>query len=111
MLAASVKTNKEKKIVNIDLPATKTDPMALSCTRSWDCTCMEEEAGKEYCPYHAAVAQQDLLEKTFGDRVREDGFPFSPNSDGEAVEKIYMFKAMRASVKKSSGHRHPHGRR
>ena len=99
MLAASVRTDKEKKVVNVDLPATKTDPMALSCTRSWGCTCMEEEAGSEYGPYHAAVAQQDLLDTRFGDRILEDGLPFSPDSNGEAVEKVYMVKAMRASVK------------
>ena len=49
--------------------------------------------------YHAAVAQQDLLEVRFGDEVREGGVPFSPNARGEAVEKPTMIKAMRMSVK------------
>ena len=100
MLAASVRTDRVKKTVHIDLPATKTDPMALSCTRSWGCTCIAEDegAGGEHCPYHAAVAQQELLDTTFGDRVSEDGFPFSPDANGEAVEKTIMIKAMRTSV-------------
>ena len=89
-MAASVTTDTVEDTVKILLPATKTDPMALTCVRSWGCVCNGGDTDKETCPYHAALAQHVLLKETFGDQVLEEGFPFSPNSSGDAVKKDVM---------------------
>ena len=85
-MAASATTDPEKEVVRILLPATKTDPMALTCVRSWGCVCGGGDTDEALCPYHATRAQQELLAKTFGDQALEEGFPFSPDVHGDAVE-------------------------
>ena len=87
MLASSVTVDKPREKVTILLPASKTDPEALSCTRSWGCV-PPAEPDPLACPFHAAVAQQELLEKTFGkEKLRSAGFPFAPTRAGGAASK------------------------
>ena len=69
------------------LPASKSDPMAKGCSRTWGCTCA---ADKRTCPYHAALAQLTLLRERFGaDRVR-GRCPLFPDGDGNVVEAEVM---------------------
>ena len=75
MVFDSVAIGDKKEMVAILLPAIKTDPMAQSCTRAWGCVCPEGKVDEEACPFHAAKAQVPLLNKTFGSKVDEDGFP------------------------------------
>ena len=65
--------------VSITLPASKTDPVAFSVTRTWGCVCIIDKEGP--CPYHAAKAQQHLLDELFSDRDVAS-LPFLPYSLG-----------------------------
>ena len=98
MLVKSVEVDHTRAVVCIKLPATKTDPMALGCSRSWGCVCLPEATDKTQCPFHAAAAQLDLLRHTFGDTMDEEGFPFSPMPSGRPVEKEQMIKATRRAA-------------
>eukprot|EP00959_Pyramimonas_sp_CCMP1952_P409675 8585839-Pyramimonas_sp.AAC.1 len=53
MLNSAVTIDMDTETVRIRLPVSKTDPQALSCTRSWGCVC--SPAGRAPCPYHAAL--------------------------------------------------------
>ena len=98
MLVKSVEVDYVKAVVCIRLPATKTDPMALSCSRSWGCVCLPEATDRTQCPFHAAAAQLALLRRTFGDKTKEEDFPFSPMPTGKPVEKEQMVKATRRAA-------------
>ena len=86
MLYTSVEVDELNVMVRILLPATKTDPEALSCSRFWGCVC-DGAVDECACPYHAARAQKLALQERFGERVLEDGFPFAPMGDGSVVKK------------------------
>ena len=66
-------------VVSILLPATKSDPGALSCTRSWGCVCTDPDKADAFtCPYHAAVAQKASAHAKFKHKIYEEGFQFHP---------------------------------
>ena len=77
MVARSVTFDTKKRVVTIFLPVSKTDPTALSCTRSWGCTCADVMVG--LCPYHAAWNQKEWLREQFADEqgALPEGLPFS----------------------------------
>ena len=85
-LASSVSIEPNSKRVTWNLPATKTDPMALGKVRSWECTC----DGKRRCPcpFHAASDQQKILTKLFAtDGGLPPNLPLFPTKQGQTVEK------------------------
>ena len=90
MLYESVAIHDQLLIVSIFLSASKTDPCALSVTRRWGCVCDEGVPDAARCPYHAAAEQKEELRQKFGDRVDDEGFPFAPTQDGDAVTKDRM---------------------
>ena len=91
MLLKSVTICAVKLTVTILLPASKTDPEALSCSRTWGCVCDKpDEPDSLCCPVHAAMAQRALLERTFGDRAKDDGFPFAPTVTGGTASKAQV---------------------
>jgi len=59
MLARSVRLDNVRKLVHISLPASKTDPAALTTIWSWGCVCNNDRDLP--CPYHAMVDQLELL--------------------------------------------------
>ena len=94
MLFTSVGVDLVKEVVTLQLPASKTDWVALSCERSWGCVCSPGAVTADACPFHAAVAQQSLLRERFGDRVEEPGFPFMPSQSGAVMNKEGVAKAV-----------------
>ena len=74
---------------SLKLPASKTDPSAWGCTRTWGCVCTDRLSGQPYdgkppCPYHAAISHKVELVRRFG---RSDGslpedLPLFPNCSG-----------------------------
>ena len=101
MLYESVTVSVGKKTVTILLPATKTDPQALSCERSWGCVCPEGLEDASACPFHAALEQKKALRELFGDEVDLEGFPFSPTVGGKAVSKEQMVAAIQRVAKEA----------
>ena len=100
MLWASVTIEEGPKIVRILLPASKTDPTALSCIRYWGCVCEEDgPVNDETCPFHAAQMQKLVLKELFGDRVEEEGFTFAPRPDGGVVSKALMVRTVQKTAK------------
>ena len=88
MLVESVTISLEARCVEILLPASKTDPRALSTTRRWFCTCKVAGAYLA-CPFCSAVEQMDLLYELFSDEdnVLPSGLPFFPTSGGQTCDK------------------------
>ena len=99
MLNTSVCVQEDQQRVTILLPATKTDPQALSCERTWGCTCEGREGGERECPVHAAIAQKKLLVQTFGPgKVSKEAFPFMPSRTGGTMSKQGVVGAVSKSV-------------
>jgi len=96
MLARSVRLDKERKLVHIFLPASKTDPAALTTTRSWGCVCNDDKSLP--CPYHAMVDQFELLKERFGDAHGKlpEQLPAFPQFSGEAVAKEWVVVCLEA---------------
>ena len=70
------------------LPASKTDPSAAGVERTWGCVCAGSPAGRRPCPWHAAVAHERLLQRTFSqEALSAEGFPWLPSADGSVVAK------------------------
>ena len=84
-LAKNVFLDVRRKIVSILLPGSKTDVMALTCTRSWGCLCAT--VGMWRCPFHAAVRQRELIESIADPVALEQDLPFYPQKSGEAPSK------------------------
>lgn len=70
------------------LPASKNDPCALGCARSWGCLC--STSSLVACPFHCAVNQHELLLKLFPSRVNDPSLPLFPESHGDAVQSGAM---------------------
>jgi len=87
MLARSVRLDNVKKFVHIFLPASKTDPAALTTTKSWSCVYNDDRNLPR--PYHAMVDQFVPLKERIGDAHGKlpEGLPAFPQSSGEAVAK------------------------
>ena len=98
MLYTSVAVDVWKQVVTVLLPVSKTDPAALACERSWGCVCNPGGESAAACPFHAAVAQQNLLNMTFGEKVHEPGFPFAPAKDGTVVSKEVVVASVRRAA-------------
>ena len=94
MLARSVCLDAVTRTVTISLPVSKTDPQALSCTRSWGCTCGGGQS--RACPYHAAADQHALLLDRFGDTAGNlpAVCPFFPTAEGQAVDKTAVVESV-----------------
>lgn len=67
------------------LPASKTDPRALGCTRSWGCTC--QGTGTAPCAYCAWLRHDRFLQGKFGERVLDLAFPAFPTAEGGVAKK------------------------
>jgi len=59
MLARCARLDIVRILVHIFLPASKTDPAALTTTWSWGCVCNNDRDLP--CPHHAMVDQLELL--------------------------------------------------
>ena len=67
-----------------DLPVSKTDVLAVGCSRTWGCTC---GSAIKHCPYHAAVSHHAWLIDSFAD---DQGnlpaeLPLFPTTTGQPV--------------------------
>ena len=73
-------------VVVWNLPATKTDPMAVGVIREWGCLCKEGDSS--LCPAHVAVSHIGFLTERFGrDGRLPPDLPLFPNLEGTAVHK------------------------
>jgi len=82
------------------LPASKTDPLALGCTRSWGCLCGGTRCGVP-CPYHCALDHLTFLQARFGPEAATGDFPLFPTRNGEvaAKDKVTLtFEALAAAT-------------
>ena len=68
------------RVVSWFLPASKADPIAKGCTRSWGCLCSPTQ---DVCPYHAALRQRQLLLTLFPGHSKDKDIPFFPTASGE----------------------------
>ena len=100
MLTSSVHIDTNNRFVEINLPASKTDPKALSAVRRWSCTCGARHAFT-LCPYCAAVKQMDLVHEVFADadNCLPSNLPFFPTRAGDACEKHDVIDAIHALAK------------
>ena len=73
--------------ITILLPVSKTDPEAVSCSRSWSCVCGDRvHARCRPCPVHSLIEHMEILEAYFGSPLPED-LPLFPDVDGGTSEK------------------------
>jgi len=91
-LASSTTLIAGKDLVELMLPASKTDPQALSERRAWGCWCEEVDMGKRdraVCPLCATREQFALLHEKFGrsDGTLPPGLPLFPTSTGGTATK------------------------
>ena len=63
-LAGHLEINVVTRTVSLKLPVTRADPRAVGCKTAWSCLCRESELRQD-CPYHAGVAQLELLQGKF----------------------------------------------
>ena len=61
--ASAVSFNHEKNEESFCRPASKTDPRAIGCVRSWGCVCVGHH--KTSCAYHALEEQIEWLAEKF----------------------------------------------
>ena len=81
----------EARVVSWFLPASKTDPKAKGCTRSWGCLCAPHQT---VCPFHAALRQHELLLSLFPEHGTNKDIPFFPTADGEEVTPANMVRVV-----------------
>ena len=90
MLHSSVTLDRVAKRITIWLPATKSDPCALTCQRSWGCVC-HSPADEWCCPFHAGCMQYDYVLEQFGsDGALPSRMPFFPTVSGSTVPKQHV---------------------
>ena len=80
--------------VHWKLPVPKTDPRAVSCTRSWGCTCEVTKAA--VCPYHRFVSYLAKLCELFsgpGGKLPRD-LPLLPTREGKVPLKEAVVVAL-----------------
>jgi hypothetical protein len=80
----NIKLNKECSTVEVTFASSKTDIKALSCVRTWGCTCVGHQGRP--CPFHAAAFIEE----------RHNGGPESPfitTSTGGVVAKADMVRS------------------
>jgi hypothetical protein len=77
------------------LPVSKTDPRAVSVTRTWKCLCSSTQPFP--CPSHTAVSHLDDLRSRFGiDGSLPDSLPLFPTRDGNISEKSKVVQTLEA---------------
>ena len=73
--------------LTILLPVSKTDPEAVSCSRSWSCVCGDRPHDRcRPCPVHSMIEHMELLKQYFGEPLDGD-LPLFPDVDGGISEK------------------------
>ena len=98
MLFSSVSSNMKDRLITIWLPATKTDPRALTCQLSWGCTCLGTD-GDWLCPFHAGWDQHEQVKEHFGkDGVVPADVPFFPGRDGKALTKKQVVESVNCTA-------------
>ncbi len=90
ILASTVVVDDVARTVTIPLPAHKTDPKAVGCSRTWGCVC---KGGDEPCAYHAVAAQLALLRSHFGVVQLPEDLPLFPTAEGRTVAKAKIVEA------------------
>ena len=90
-LASSVAINLETSEETFSLPASKTDPRAIGCTRTWGCVC--DGTHSTPCAYHAMRDQLAFLKLRFPD-VPLDRLPLFPQGNGLTVAKTDVVKSI-----------------
>jgi hypothetical protein len=90
-LASSVAINLETSEETFSLPASKTDPRAIGCCRTWGCVC--DGTHSTPCAYHAMLDQLSFLKRKFPD-VPFDQLPLFPKEDGQTVAKADVVKSI-----------------
>ena len=82
------------------LPATKTDPAAISVSREWGRLCTS--GSRSRCPAHVAMGRIAILEEYFGPRDQWPlDLPLFPDQTGGVVEKeavVLTLEALAAKV-------------
>ena len=99
------------RVATLRLSVSKTDPLALGCSRSWGCVC--SSSCQEPCG-HAVVAAIDCNVASFSGRdgVVAADLPLFPTADGIIVTKEGMVRALEYFVVATAGVvRSPHGER
>ena len=77
------------------LPATKTDPGAISVTREWGCLCSSSSSAR--CPAHRAQEHFEEMERRFGPREYwAEDLPLFPSAAGGVVEKEMVVRTLEA---------------
>ena len=71
------------------LPASKTDPLAVSVTRRWGCLC---SPGNQVCPAHTAQAHMDALHRRFGELG--PNMPLFPTAAGGTASKCRVVRTV-----------------
>ena len=98
MRFSSVGFNMKDRLMTIWLPATKTDPRALTCQRSWGCTCLGTD-GDWLCPFHAGWDQHEQVKEHFGrGGVVPADVPFFPSRDGKALSMKQVVEAVNCTA-------------
>ena len=87
---ADIYLNRKKKTVTWRLSVSKTDPAAKGCERTWGCLCSPHSVA---CPFHAALAQDELLAKRFPKHSRDE-LPLFPTAAGDTVTTGNMVKTV-----------------
>ena len=92
-LASRVSFDRARNIITLQLSASKTDPKALSVTRTWGCICSGKLAIP--CPYHAGLSNYNALVANFGscDGDLPTDLTFFPSNAGEVVSKASVVQA------------------
>jgi len=98
LLAKSVTFDHHKELVTLMLAASKTDPTALSCSRTWGCTCGGDAS--KACPYHCAKHQRAWVVEKFSDHSGNlpVELPFFPTMSGLGVAKADVVKCVEAAA-------------
>ena len=85
-LRKSFQLDKERRLLRVHLPASKTDPVALGTYRTWGCTCGRQ--GHIPCPVCAWERHTAEMEKRFTpEQLADPLFPAFPDEHGRVVSK------------------------
>lgn len=92
-LASHVTIDRMRRTITIKLSASKTDPAAISVSRTWGCIC--DGDAKVPCAYHAGAANVDALIAMFADdsETLPCGLPFFPTLRGHICSKESVVQA------------------
>ena len=77
--------NHDESSITWELPASKTDPHARGCHRTWGCTCASDTSPSQACPFHCMTSHLAALDQHFGSDASLPDSPLCPTIDGECV--------------------------